>query len=193
MRQHNVLSEFENLLIPSHLQDSINTYVQLLKTYNTHTNIYSEKAYDRLPFHIQDSMTLAGLITNTHKTVLDIGSGCGFPAVLIALTNPLNTVIAVESKSRKTAFLNQIVASLKLNNLTIIQKDIHEFIREKQVLPHVLTAKAFGSIDKIMGIAKKINRSGMEIFVPISAAQSEYIKDNILKKEPYFYFFKRKP
>ena len=89
-------------------QEKIKTYCEALKVYNQTTNIYSKNAYDKLPFHIQDGVTLATLIGNNKKRVLDIGSGSGLPAVIIAIINPKNHVTAVESKSRKTIFLDQI-------------------------------------------------------------------------------------
>ena len=82
------------------IEHQINHYLDALKTYNVHTNIYSTHAYDRLDFHVQDCLTLAGLIGNDPVRVLDIGSGSGFPAVIIAIKNP-KTPIAVKGAVEK--------------------------------------------------------------------------------------------
>ena len=59
-------------------QNQLDAYIQALK--DETTNIYSKKAYDALDFHCRDCITLASIIGNTTKKILDIGSGCGFPA-----------------------------------------------------------------------------------------------------------------
>ena len=81
--------------------NKIEKYIKLLKEYNEHTNIYSKNAYDKLNFHIEDSQEIAKIIKNTKQTIIDIGSGSGLPSIIIAIENPNNKVIAVESKSRK--------------------------------------------------------------------------------------------
>ncbi len=53
---------------------------QLLKKFNMVTNIYSEKAYDKLDFHVRDSINMANIIGNSATNVIDLGSGSGFPA-----------------------------------------------------------------------------------------------------------------
>jgi len=168
---------------------SIQRYVALLKDYNQHTNIYSENAYDKLSFHIQDGLMLSSLIGK--GPVLDIGSGAGFPAVLIALQNPDHEVVAVESKSRKTLFLEQVVQDLRLSNLRILQSDIHDVLRKKQVKPSVVTAKAFAPLPKLLEILKKLSPP-FQLFVPISEAQTvlpDYAKQGvILDHRPYFYW-----
>ena len=105
----------------------INNYISLLKAYNEHTNVYSKKAYDHLPFHIADCKMLAGLIGGDCD-ILDMGSGSGLPSIILAICKPSCTVTAVESKSRKTKFLDQIKDDLELHNLTVVNSDIHEYI-----------------------------------------------------------------
>jgi len=169
----------------------IQRYVALLKQYNQHTNIYSEHAYDKLSFHLQDSLMLSSLIGDQQECVLDIGSGAGLPAVLMALQNPNHEVVGVESKSRKTLFLDQVVQELDLDNLRVLQADIHDVLRKKQVRPSVVTAKAFAPLPKLLDILKKLSPP-FKIFVPISEAQTvlpDYVqKGFILDHRPYFYW-----
>ena len=59
------------------ISNQIQRYLDALKSYNEHTNVYSTHAYDRLDFHVQDCLSLADLIGNDPVRVLDIGSGHG--------------------------------------------------------------------------------------------------------------------
>lgn len=148
--------------------DPITTYIELLKQYNTHTNIYSKTAYDRLSFHCADAQALAQLIGNTKKTVLDMGSGSGLPAIILAITNPKNTVLAVESKSRKTRFLDSVKTTLNLTNLQVLNQPI-QTVSGYRV--DVVTAKAFKPASTIVQLAKRLR--ARRCLVPISANQRD--------------------
>ncbi len=170
--------------------DLIDRYIALLKEYNEHTNIYSKKAYDKLDFHIQDCITLASLIGNQTISVVDFGSGSGLPSIILAISNPNNQVVAVESKSRKAVFLSRVVEELNLSNITIINQNLYEWARTVEQPFDVVTAKAFGSIEKIKGIAKHIIKKGQsKMFVPISYDQSLFFDgESVINKAPYYYY-----
>ncbi|MBH38454.1 16S rRNA (guanine(527)-N(7))-methyltransferase RsmG [bacterium] len=159
-----------------HKKKKLETYIKLLKDYNEHTNIYSKKAYDVLEFHIQDSLTLAKIITNSPTTLFDFGSGSGLPSIPIAIQNDQNTIYAIESKSRKTRFLKTVKQELNLNNISIVHQNLFEWTPLKS--PHIITAKAFASLEKIETIIKKLHLKNVTIYIPISKNQQEIYKNN---------------
>ncbi|MFC1771011.1 16S rRNA (guanine(527)-N(7))-methyltransferase RsmG [Candidatus Margulisiibacteriota bacterium] len=176
-------------------EDIINRYIALLKEYNEKINIYSKKAYDKLSFHIQDSINIANLIKNKGKNIVDIGSGAGFPSVLISLINKHQTVYAVESKQKKCSFLNIVKEALSLENLNIINSDISSHLKEVNFSVDFFTAKAFASFDKILKILEKNYHSRINLIIPISYNQYlDYKKTSFLKfqivtcdKAEYYY------
>jgi 16S rRNA (guanine(527)-N(7))-methyltransferase RsmG len=156
----------------------IENYITCLKEYNEHTNIFSKTAYDKLPFHIQDSINIANIITNSNLNVIDIGSGSGLPAVFIALFNEKNTVYAVESKSRKTEFLDKIKDELRLRNLFVINENIRDFLATTRQKIDFFTAKAFGPYSKINSIVDKPKFRNSKTIVPISVSQFDALDTN---------------
>ncbi|MBI60070.1 hypothetical protein CL657_02490 [bacterium] len=173
--------------------DSLRTYINLLQDYNTHTNIYSKASYDKLDFHINDSITLAEIITNSNQTVFDFGAGSGFPAIPIAIQNKNNKVYAIESKSRKTNFLSTVKETLDLSNLIIVNKNLFEWIPIEK--PTIITAKAFSNLEKIEIIAKKLKLKDLSIYIPISKKQQETYKFlktvSFISKNNFLYLKKR--
>ncbi|MFC1616851.1 16S rRNA (guanine(527)-N(7))-methyltransferase RsmG [Candidatus Margulisiibacteriota bacterium] len=146
----------------------IEKYIKLLKEYNEKINVYSKKAYDKLDFHIQDSINIAEIIGNTKKRVIDMGSGSGLPAVIIAIANESNLVTAVESKKKKCDLLFHVKHKLKLDNLKVINEDVNKIIRDEPA--DFYTAKAFKKIPEI--IKMKVNfKKHSKCIIPISANQ----------------------
>jgi 16S rRNA (guanine527-N7)-methyltransferase len=162
--------------------NKIETYIQLLKEYNEHTNIYSKGAYDKLPFHIADSQEIARIIKNTAQTVIDMGSGSGLPSILIAIENPNNEVIAIESKSRKTKFLIECKEKLNLKNYTVKTVNITEYIHKEKPKADIITAKAFAPFEKCYKLAVRMHKRGTKLIVPISTKQYEENQDEWANK-----------
>jgi 16S rRNA (guanine527-N7)-methyltransferase len=157
--------------------NKIENYITLLKEYNEHTNVYSKKAYDKLGFHTQDCEHLSSLLPENTQTIIDLGSGSGLPSVILAIKNPNITVTAVESKSRKTNFLFHVKQELNLNNLTIINDNIHEWIHKSSPKADVITAKAFAPHEKALKIAKKLAKPNSSLIIPISEDQAITLKN----------------
>jgi len=91
------------------------------------------------------------------KTVLDIGSGAGFPAVPIAITLPELEVTALEANQKKSLFLTEAKYELRLNNLKVVTArledvDVSEYDllssraldRAEAMLPSILSRLAKG-------------------------------------------------
>lgn len=175
---------------------AINHYITLLKDYNTHTNIYSAKAYDHLPFHIENCDILASLIDQT-QTIVDMGSGSGLPAIILAICLPQSRVYAIESKRRKTRFLDHVKDALSLENLTILNTDVNDVIRSKTLQPTTITAKAFAPYDKVIKISHKLAPKGTILYIPISQSQHDILAPlnrpelTLLNPKPGHYFLKR--
>lgn len=155
---------------------AITNYIQLLKEYNEHTNIYSKKAYDKLDFHIEDCKYLASLIPENTKTIIDLGSGSGLPAIILSIVKPEIHITAVESKSRKTNFLFHVKQHLDLENLTIINDNIHEWIHKSSPKANIVTCKAFAPHDKALKIARKLAIKGSKLIIPISQEQAKSLE-----------------
>jgi 16S rRNA (guanine527-N7)-methyltransferase len=70
-------------------------------------------------FHFLDSLSLLELpcVTGAHS-IVDVGSGAGLPALVLAIALPA-TIVAVESQRKKCVFIEQAAAALKLENVVV--------------------------------------------------------------------------
>ena len=76
--------------------------------------------------HLLDSLTLAPHLRGA-RTVLDVGSGAGFPGIPIAIARPDLAVTVLDSSGKKCAFLEQAKAELGLDNLQVACERVEQW------------------------------------------------------------------
>jgi 16S rRNA (guanine527-N7)-methyltransferase len=93
--------------------------------------------------HLVDSLSLVPYVlrhTGSSGKLLDIGSGGGFPGIVIQCVLPELTITLVERSSRKSAFLQRAAAQMKLGGLTVIQGNFPEAL--PKIEASCITARA---------------------------------------------------
>lgn len=104
-------------------------YLKLLKEYNSHTNITAiREDTDIVEKHFIDSLLLQSLLNEEDKKIIDIGTGAGFPGMLLAIFNPNKHFTLVDSIQKKTKFLELIKSELKLENVEVLCGRAEELI-----------------------------------------------------------------
>jgi len=133
-------------------KNKINIFINLALEFNKTHNIFSRKERDEVyKKDILDCEPLIKRIKNNTK-ILDLGSGGGFPGILLAITKPKSQISLIESSSKKCFFLRSVADKLALKNTTIINKKIEP--NNNIGVFDIITARAFASIDKITKLTK---------------------------------------
>lgn len=161
-------------LLAADQRDRLATYLTELLKYNAHTNVYSTSAYDKLPFHVHDSVTLGLLIADAatpDSALLDLGSGSGLPSLPVAAVCPHLPVFAIESKSRKTRFLERAALAMRLSRYMPLTCNVREFCRTHYCDADFVTAKAFKPLPEVAPIAAACIGAKATLHVPVSEAQ----------------------
>jgi 16S rRNA (guanine527-N7)-methyltransferase len=114
-------------------QEQVEKLWQYLKLLNKWNRTYNLTAIDSLDemisLHVLDSLSIHQYLKG--ETFLDIGTGAGLPGIPLAIFNPDKQFTLLDSNSKKTAFLVQVKAELKLNNVNVVCKRIEEYQAEK--------------------------------------------------------------
>ena len=112
--------------------DNLLKYLDLLVDYNSHTNLTAIRdSKDAIEKHFIDSLLLQNFIKAEDKTALDIGTGAGFPGMVLAICNPNITFTLMDSVGKKTKFLEIVKETLKLENVNVVNARAEEFINEE--------------------------------------------------------------
>ena len=145
---------------------------ELLKWNKIH-NLTGYKTKDLVFENIFDSIYPLKFI-NDFKSAIDIGSGNGFPAILLAIENIESKFYLVEPNNKKVAFLNYIVMMLDLPNVEILKCRFEDLKRFKVDL---ITSRALFSSDKLVEMSKDfLNDNGYVLFYKGSNESNAYVK-----------------
>ena len=105
-------------------------YASLLSKWNKVYNLTAVTAAEEvLTHHLLDSASLLPVLRQVMpeaKTILDVGSGGGFPAVPLAVLCPDLDVSAIDAVAKKTAFINQAAIRLRLKNLRVFHGRVQD-------------------------------------------------------------------
>lgn len=112
--------------------DNLLKYLELLVEYNSHTNLTAIRDKEGIiEKHFIDSLLVQEFITEDMKKAIDIGTGAGFPGMVLAIYNPNIEFVLMDSVGKKTKFLEMVAETLGLNNVTIINDRAEEYITEE--------------------------------------------------------------
>ncbi len=135
----------------------INQFTSLLKFWNQKVNLVHVDTIRNLQQrHIEDCAQLKNYIDPTH-TILDIGSGAGFPGIILSIYGFKN-VILCEKDFRKSVFLKDVKRQLKLD-YTIFNGDIYQFDTSAIKTPITAVSRAYGSLSELLEIMSTLNIS----------------------------------
>ncbi len=143
------------------MQEKLEKYATLLREWNDKMNLVAPGTLNDIENrHFADSAQLKEYLPND-VSIIDMGSGAGFPGVILAMNG--FDVTCIESIGKKASFLNIVKSELGLDNLKIYNGRLEDFIKlNKQKLKNgnfVFTARAFAPLIKILDFLNPIGKS----------------------------------
>ncbi len=126
-------------------------YLNLLLEWNEKFNLTAIIDKDEIEEkHFIDSIELVKYFDLKNKTLLDVGSGAGFPGIPLAIVEPSLQITLLESNGKRVSFLHEVVKELELKNVSIIQGRAEELgTREKY---DIVTARAVKELNVLLEI-----------------------------------------
>lgn len=128
--------------------------------------------------HFYDSLTIAKVIDLSTKTTLcDVGTGAGFPGIVLKIVYPNLKITLVDSLLKRVNYLNAIIKELDLKDIEAIHSRGEEY-KEKF---DVVTARAVANIEKLLNFTMHlVSKNG--IFVAMKGNVEEELSDTVIEK-----------
>jgi 16S rRNA (guanine527-N7)-methyltransferase len=107
-------------------QDALVAYLELLQRWNQAFNLTAiTDPKDMVWLHILDSLSINPYLQGGR--ILDVGTGAGLPGIPLALLNPEKLFTLLDSNSKKTRFLTQVVLELNIKNVEVVHNRCEKF------------------------------------------------------------------
>lgn len=135
--------------------EKLEIYCNFLLEYNTHTNLTAIKNREEVYLkHFYDSLTLVKSIDLTSiENLLDIGTGAGFPGMVLKIFFPNLQICLVDSNNKKIKFLNELKEKLNVDKVEVINDRIENITSRFINSIDVVTARAVTNLPVLVELA----------------------------------------
>ena len=170
-----------NITIDNNKLNMLEKYYNLLIEENNKYNLTSitnkEDVYLK---HFYDSLTIVKEIDlNKEETLCDVGTGAGFPGIVLKIVYPNLKVTLVDSLLKRVKYLNETIKKLNLKDI----KAIHTRSEEYQEQFDVVTARAVANLEKLIGWCMHlVKKDGIFIAMKANVDDELNIDDKVFNK-----------
>lgn len=121
------MTNYDEITSNERVRAAFDCYAEMLTERNEKVNLTAITDPDEIRVkHFTDSLAAIELI-KTGATVLDIGSGAGFPGIPLKIARDDISVTLLDSVNKKVAFMNDVIADLGLKNIEAVHARIEDF------------------------------------------------------------------
>jgi len=148
----NLEKKLSQLNLPNNFLENVTLYKEHLMKWNKIHNLTGARDEETLNSFIYDAVYPISFLPKVNSLV-DIGTGAGFPGLILAMGLPDVAVTLVEPLSKRASFLQFVKASLGLENVTVVKKRAQEV--EPQVF-ELVTSRAVTDTKMLLDITKHL-------------------------------------
>jgi 16S rRNA (guanine527-N7)-methyltransferase len=144
--EYQKFSEKYNILLSNESIEKLKRLEYFVLLWNKKHNIISKRDEEILRSrHIFDGLIALKFFPNEIKESMDMGSGCGFPILPLAIARPNIQFTGIEPRLKRILIIKQFIRELKIPNITMIQGKAEDITHQKF---SIITSRALGSFDE---------------------------------------------
>ncbi len=158
----------------------LDIYANFLLEYNRHTNLTAIRNIEDVYLkHFLDSiLLLVNFDIEKNAKILDIGTGAGFPGVILKIFRSDLDITLLDSNNKKITFLNELIKKLELNNIKAVNDRAENFIKTNREGFDYVTSRAVSSLNVLSELSipfVKING----YFIPMKGNYELELNDSL--------------
>ena len=144
-------SQRMDLALSDQVIDQLMTYLDLVEKWNRVYNLTAiREREEMIKLHFLDSLSILKHVQV--KNILDVGSGAGFPGIVLAITKPELKVTVMDSVNKKTTFMQQVKSELSLMNVDVVNSRVEDY--QPTTLFEAVTSRAFSNLKNMMSLTQ---------------------------------------
>ncbi len=153
-------------------------YMNMLIQWNEKINLTAIiEPKDIIKKHFIDSLTILKYI-NENDTVIDIGTGAGFPGIPIKIAKNNIDVTLLDSLNKRINFLNEVINENKLENISAVHSRVEDFAKNNREKFNVVTSRAVASLNVLLEYMLPLVKIGGKCVCMKGSNIEEEIKDS---------------
>lgn len=151
-----VFNKLENIEITEREKGLLYKYYNILLEENSKYNLTSiTELNDVYIKHFYDSLIFTNNINIKEQSICDIGTGAGFPGIVLKIMFPKIRLTLVESNSKKVNFLKLICEELNLNDVFFSQQRAEEFTVDNKEKYDIVISRAMAPLNILLELGAK--------------------------------------
>ncbi|HAU21595.1 MAG TPA: 16S rRNA (guanine(527)-N(7))-methyltransferase RsmG [Erythrobacter sp.] len=178
--------QFVDTLADAAAVDRLVHLVSALKVENQKQNLISRGSVEEIwQRHIADSAQLLRFVPReTPGPWLDLGTGAGFPGLVIAAILPENEMVLVESRARRVEWLECMCEEMELTNCRVEGRRL-ELV--KPFKASVISARAFAPLPKLLSLSAPFSTSRTIYLLPKGRSAAQELRELPAKSRKLFH------
>ena len=140
-----------NINYTNEMLEKLEKYYEILYTENKKYNLtaITDKKEVFLK-HFFDSLTITKIVDLDNQSLIDVGTGAGFPVIVLKIFFPKLDVTLLDSTTKKCIFLTKIVEELQLEKVKIINKRAEVYSKENREKYDIVTSRAVAPLKHLL-------------------------------------------
>ncbi|MBO4920098.1 MAG: 16S rRNA (guanine(527)-N(7))-methyltransferase RsmG [Erysipelotrichaceae bacterium] len=140
-----------NIELTDRMCKQLEIYARYLKEYNEKVNLTAITDYEEvLDKHFYDSLLLYD--RKLEGTFVDVGTGAGFPGVVLKIVIPDLKVILLEPIGKRCVFLNSLIEKLDLKDIEVVQERGEDHSLNHREAYDYVTARAVSNLNSLIEV-----------------------------------------
>lgn len=136
-------------------------YLSLLVEWNEKMNLTAiTKEEEIIEKHFYDSIYSVKEFSYDDQSLLDVGSGAGFPGIPLKIIFPNLFVTLLEPTNKRVSFLNEVIKQLNLKGIVTINKRAEDYVKDVREYYDIVTARAVANMQILMELSIPLLRVG---------------------------------
>jgi len=186
--------ENEKITLDETVIVKLENFASLLNEWNQIHNLTGAKTIDAIYVNIVDSLYPLTFI-ETPKTLLDVGTGAGFPGLVLAIALPQTKVVLAEPLKKRVSFLKYAAIDLELSNVSVEAKRVEKVAHAAFEL---ISSRAVTNTKLLLDLTKDISDTktqylfykGSRVFDEVADVQHQLDYDIVQKNQRNYLYIK---
>lgn len=159
--------EFEKQLMNLHLKltsrqkEQFQEYISLLQKWNEKMNLTAiVEEGEILEKHFLDSLFSSAYFNYQDQSLLDVGSGAGFPGIPLKIMFPDLCITLLEPTTKRVTFLQEVISKLQLKGIVVVNERAEDYAKKARSYYDIVTARAVAHLPLLMELSSPLMRIG---------------------------------